>query len=154
MYFKLLITDLFSIRVARFLDLGLQKIIFNIWKILIRWQYLQMSGWGLVNFLGEHPKNLQKLQLPILSKDICRSINVPHVPNYFSKRLEWRTFCAGYVNSKFFNFAFVLSIIHYLFCRPDSPVQWWQRRSTGDQKRRQLLFAGTCKRECHTPWWP
>lgn len=56
-----------------------------------------MSGWGAINDKNEHPNRLQKLDLPILSNEDCKSIK-PH-KGYFTKRLEWRTFCAGYVNS-------------------------------------------------------
>jgi len=65
-----------------------------------------MSGWGIINLAADQPNNLQKLELPILSKDTCKSINIPHVPNYFSNRLEWQTLCAGYEKRNKVNFVF------------------------------------------------
>ena len=85
-----------------------------------------MSGWGLVSFVDKEAQNLQKLDLPVLSKESCRSINVPHMPNYFSKRMEWQILCAGYENSIFINYVYIYEYSIHVLClqktRPPATV--------------------------------
>lgn len=64
--------------------------------MIIYWH--QVDGWGYTsNFTAADV--LQKLKLPILSKKTCGAIEVPHSPSYFTQRLDFNVFCAGYVNS-------------------------------------------------------
>jgi hypothetical protein len=57
-----------------------------------------VAGWGLIKGY-EDTIELQKLSLPIWGKQECASINVPHSPKFFTQRLKFGTFCAGFVNS-------------------------------------------------------
>jgi Trypsin len=65
-----------------------------------------MSGWGFFNYAAEHARGLQKLSLPILSKEKCKSITVLHSQDYYRTKMGdgRRTLCAGYENRNFFNF--------------------------------------------------
>lgn len=58
-----------------------------------------MAGWGYANFDYKLTSELTKTDLPILSKEACGSIRVPHIPYFFSKRLMFDQLCAGFVNS-------------------------------------------------------
>jgi len=64
-----------------------------------------MSGWGFFNYAAEHARGLQKLSLPILSKEKCKSITVPHSTDYYKTKMGEgrRTLCAGYENRNIFN---------------------------------------------------
>lgn len=80
-----------------------------------------MSGWGFVDLKANNAKKLQKLSLPILTKDQCKSISISYSPDYFKQRSQRQILCAGYENGNKFNCTYLCILITIVITENKGP---------------------------------